>query len=165
MADPVDADFCGPENINLDKPSDGDSFVVGVNHYDFDGTGGLPGPTSRAHVNLYCNGERVTSIGYNPTTGLVFPVLDTPGGDRSGDFWTVGTIQAHVNGSGELASCDVLTAPSRVADLNRDGPAGASGGSPVCVDHGYSKKLFVENASQGASVGSVPAQASQWCKH
>ena len=165
MADPAGDTFCGPENINLDNPHDGDSFVVGVNHYGSDVFAGANSPTSRAHVNLYCNGERVTSIGYNPTTGSEFPVLNTPGADRSGDFWTVGTIKAHVSASGQLTGCDVATAPSRKADVTRDGPAGSSGGNPVCVDHGYSNKRFVENASQGAPVGSVPTQASQWCKH
>jgi hypothetical protein len=160
VSDPTDGSFCGPENINLDKPNNGDKFVVGVNHYGSTGS-----PASRTHVNLYCNGERVISVGYNPATNATFPLLDTPGGDSSGDFWTVGTIKANVNGAGQLTSCDVETAPSRVANPTRDGPAGASGGSPVCVDHTYSSHKFIDNATQGAPVGSAPTAATQWCKH
>lgn len=160
-ADPTGMTFCGPENINLDNPHDGDTFAIGVNHYD----SAAGSPIAHTHVNLYCNGERVISVGYNPATGATFPMLDTPGKDSSGDFWTVGTIKAHVNGSGQLTGCDVQTAPSRHADPARDGPAGASGGSPNCVDHTYTSHDFIDLPAQGGTIGGVPTASSQWCKH
>ncbi|GMU61998.1 MAG: hypothetical protein AMXMBFR34_37610 [Myxococcaceae bacterium] len=158
-ADPTSSDFCGPENINLDRPNNGDRFVVGVNHYgNNSGT-----PNSKPHVNLYCNGERVLSVGYNPATGQTsFPLLTTPGDDRTGDFWTVATIKANVAG-GQLTSCDVATIPSRAADTTRDGPGNP--GAAICVDHGYSTKAFAETTGQGVAAGSQPMQPTQWCKH
>src|SRR5205085_1751031 len=97
------SEFCGPENINLDNPKDNDRFVVGVNHYG--NTSGTA--TTHPHVNLYCNGARVLSIGYNPATGQTsFPVLNKAGMDSTGDFWTAALITAHLDG-GQLASCDV----------------------------------------------------------
>src|SRR5208337_2707418 len=81
--------FCGPENINLDNPNDGDAFAVAVNHYN--NHGGTP--NARVHVNLYCNGERVLSAGYDPVTGQTKnPLLNKPGQDATGDYWEVGTI-------------------------------------------------------------------------
>ncbi len=158
---PTSASFCGPENINIDNPNNNDTFVVGVNHYE------NKGGTSNAkpHVNLYCNGERVLSVGYNPATGQTsFPLLNTGGDDRTGDFWTVATIKANVTG-GNLTSCDIVTIPSRTADPVRDGPATAGTGNGICVDHGYTTKRFIENAGQGGTIGAQPSATSQWCKH
>lgn len=162
ITDPTNTDFCGPENINLDNPNNGDRFVVGVNH--FGNTRGTA--NAKPHVNLYCNGERVLSVGYNPATGQTsFPLLNTAGRATSGDFWTVATIKANVAG-GNITSCDITPIPSRVANPTRDGPANAGGtGNGICVDHTYLNKRFVESALQGAAVGSQPSMANQWCKH
>jgi hypothetical protein len=162
--DPTGMGFCGPENINLDQPNDGDAFVVGVNHYDNTGA-----TEAKPHVNLYCNGERVLSVGYNPATGQTqFPLLNTAGRDTSGDFWTVATIKANVTG-GNLTSCTVTTIPSRVAQPLRDGmPAAGGTGSDICVDHAYQSRRFVDANSasaQGVMAGGQPTTALQWCKH
>jgi hypothetical protein len=150
--------FCGPENINLDNPKDNDTFAVGVNDYG-------SSASTKTHVNLYCNGERVISVGYNPATGSAFPVLNTAGGDTTGDFWTVATIKAHVTNN-QLTGCDVSTVPSRHADPVRDGMAGANGGAPICVDHGYASKNFVDNGTgQVVPSGTIPTTPAQWCKH
>jgi|APLak6261679142_1056127.scaffolds.fasta_scaffold00016_45 hypothetical protein len=159
--DPTSSDFCGPENINLDNPNNNDAFVVGVNMYS--------GANSKPHVNLYCNGERVVSVGYNPATGQTsFPLLTTAGQGTSGDFWTVATIKANVTG-GNLTSCTVTTIPSRVANATRDGPPNmGSTGNDICVDHAYAGKQFVDTGSaagQGLTAGAQPTMASQWCKH
>jgi hypothetical protein len=165
--DPTFGDaFCGPENINLDNPNDGDAFVVAVNHY------GNNSGTANAHphVNLYCNGERVVSVGYNPVTGQTMnPLLNTPGGPTSGDYWIVGTIKAHVTG-GSITSCDVATIPSHHPDTVRDGA-----GNGVCVESetnmstpsfSYMTHNFVENQPlQLDPVGSIPTQPANWCKH
>lgn len=159
ITDPTSTSFCGPENINLDNPMNNDAFVVGVNHY---GTSGAA--TAKPHVNLYCNGERVLSVGYNPATGQnAFPLLNTPGDDATGDFWTVATIRANVMG-GNLTSCTVSTVPSRTADPTRDGPGNP--GNDICVDNGYATKNFVDNGTgQGLTQGALPMTPSQWCKH
>jgi len=59
-----------PENINPDNPHDGDSFRGRRDHYGSDVFAGANSPNSRATVNLYCNGERVTSIGLQPNHRL-----------------------------------------------------------------------------------------------
>jgi hypothetical protein len=163
MADPTNTAFCGPENINIDAPNNGDTFVVGVNHFgNNSGTA-----NAKPHVNLYCNGARVVSVGYNPATGQTsFPLLNTPGQDSTGDFWTVATIKANVTGS-NLTSCDVVTLPSRTANPMRDGPPNMGGtGNDICVDHAYASKNFVDNGTgQGLAQGAQPTTAVQWCKH
>jgi hypothetical protein len=172
--DPTNAaDFCGPENINLDNPHDGDTFVVGVNHY------GNHGGTSAAkpHVNVYCNGQRVLSVGFNPATGQQYPVLDTEGSDSSGDFWTAALVTAHLS-AGQLSSCDVSPVPSHHADPTRDGPAASSGaGNSMCVDstqnqtpapntYSYQSHVWVEpSPAQGGTHGAIPTSPAQWCKH
>jgi hypothetical protein len=159
-ADPVAGGFCGPENTNIDNPKNGDAFVVGVNHYGGSGT-------HKPHVNLYCNGERVLSVGYNPTGGqTMYPVLNTVGADTTGDFWTVATIKANVNGANMLTSCDIATIPSRLSDTTRDGPRGANMGNAICVDHNYSSKKFVDTGTtQGLAPGTQPTLPTNWCKH
>ena len=160
QADPTNTSFCGPENINLDNPVNSDTFVVGVNHFgNNSGTA-----NAKPHVNLYCNGERVVSVGYNPATGqTAFPLLTTQGGDSTGDFWTVATIRANVVG-GNLTSCTVTTVPSRTANATRDGPGAP--GNDICVDHAYATKNFVDNGTgQGLTQGAKPTTAVQWCKH
>ena len=159
--------FCGPENINLDNPHDQDAFVVGVNHYGSSGSS----PNAKTHVNLYCNGQRVLSVGYNPVTGQTgFPLLKVAGGESTGDWWTVGTIKAHVTG-GQVTACDVATVPSHNPDPTRDGP----GGSQICVESqtngsspawNYTNHAFVDHAAlQGIANGAAPTQPAQYCKH
>ena len=163
-------EFCGPENINIDNPKDNDRFVVGVNYYG----GNLP---THPHVNLYCNGLRVLSIGYNPATGqTAFPALLKMGGDSTGDFWTAARITAHLDG-GQLATCDVATLPSHHADPTRDGPSDG-GSNSLCVDstanmtptpnqYNYASHKFVDpgSAQTGVAVGAQPTTPGQWCKH
>jgi hypothetical protein len=163
-ADPNPLDiglFCGPENINLDNPNDGDSFVVGVNFYN--------GTSAHPHVDLYCNGLRAVSVGYNPATGqTTFPKFLTPGQDTMGDWWNVATVTAHVTG-GQLTSCDISTLPSHNPDPTRDGSTN------ICVEsmnnasspsYSYVNDDFVDHtALQGVPNGSIPTAAAQWCKH
>jgi hypothetical protein len=168
-------DFCGPENINLDNPNDNDAFVIGVNHYDTYGV-----PTAKPHVNIYCNGVRVLSAGYNPVTGQTgFPVLSKAGQDATGDFWTAATVKAHVS-AGQLTTCDVATIPSHHADPNRDGPAAQAPPNDttgLCVDstanttpapnqYNYVDHRFIDHAAlQGGTNGGTPATPAGWCKH
>jgi hypothetical protein len=168
--------FCGPENINLDNPADGDAFVVGVNHYDPHG-----GTTNaKPHVNLYCNGARVLSAGYNPLTGQTsYPLLNKPGGEVSGDWWTVATIKAHVT-AGVLTSCDVASVPSHHADPTRDGPSpsappndttglcveSTANATPGVYQYNYVDHRFIDHATlQNGPAGSRPVNIGDWCKH
>jgi hypothetical protein len=173
QADPIGITgglFCGPENINLDNPRNGDKFLIGVNHY-----GGAP--ATKPHVNIYCNGQRVLSVGYNPATGqTMFPVLRQPGGDSTGDFWNVAMVTTNVTG-GNLTSCDVATIPSHHADPTRDGAgASASDGTGICVESrmngstppfSYTSHRFVDtgSAQTGLAQGAQPATAADFCKH
>jgi hypothetical protein len=163
--------YCGPENINLDNPKDGEKFVVGVNYYgpSFGAAGAKP------HVNLYCNGQRVLSVGYNPATGQTqFPQLKVAGDDSTGDLWTAAVITSHLDG-GALSNCDVETVPSHHADPSRDGMGAAAGGNAICVDSktnmsnpafSYTSHRFVDaNSPQGIAAGSKPTTAAQFCKH
>jgi hypothetical protein len=172
VSDPTDvSNFCGPENINLDNPVDGDKFIVGVNHY-----GNHMGTSNaKPHVNLYCNGARVLSIGYNPATQAQWPLLKQPGDDSTGDFWEAAVITSHVSG-GMLSSCDVETVPSHHADQTRDGPAASAGaGNALCVESqtnmsspmfNYTSHQFVDTGSaQGAAAGSQPTTPAGFCKH
>jgi len=156
--------FCSPENINLDDPNDGDAFAVGVNFYN--GTGAHP------HVDLYCDGQRLLSAGYNPATGqTAFPDLRISGSDSSGDFWNVATVTAHVSGS-HVLTCDIGSVPAHHADPTRDG---TNPGSFLCVESttnqstpafSYTTHAYVESGSQqGLPAGSIPGTAAQWCKH
>ncbi len=150
--DPTASDFCGPENINLDNPRDGERFVVGVNY--FGGEREVP-----VHANVYCNGERVVSMGFNPVTGSGFPRLLRAGGDSSGDFWTAAVLTTRVDSTQQLTSCFVETIPSRTADPLRDGS------QAYCVDTGTSRAFVAVDAGQGDTPGSIPTARERWCKH
>jgi hypothetical protein len=172
--------FCSPENINLDNPNDNDTFVVGVNHYDNHPGTSTTNPSAKPHVNVYCNGVRVLSAGYNPVAGQTsFPVLTKPGQDSAGDFWTVATVKAHVTG-GQITACDVATIPAHHADPTRDGtPAQPPPNDTigVCVDstqnatpapnqYNYVDHRFIDHAAlQGGANGGTPANPQGWCKH
>jgi hypothetical protein len=161
ITDPTDLSFCGPENINLDNPKDGDAFVVGVN--DYDGTA-----DAHSHVNIYCNGERVLSAGYNPVTGQSFPVLNHPGQETTGDWWTVATVRTHVTG-GSITSCDIATIPVHHADPTRDGTMcvdSVMNKTPAPNHFNYTNHSFIENSAlQGGTNGGQPASPAGWCKH
>lgn len=151
--------FCGPENINLDNPKAGDAFLVGVHYY-----GGsiaiIP------HVNVYCNGERKLSVGYDPTTIPVtaFPVMkqgfDPPSMSMTpipvtGDFWEV----ARIAWSGDPKSpCVIEPVPSKAPKADKDGTVA------LCVDTNAQNKastttsdlwLFTPGGGAPASVGAA----------
>lgn len=174
IEDPVGSGFCGPENINLDAPRDGERFAVGVVY--FGSSAAQQG--AHPHVNLYCNGERVLSTGYNPVTGQTFfPALRNRGGE-GGDFWTVATVTARVDG-GALVACDIETIPSRFADPTRDGLPLQDAGTDFCVDsqqnqtpapntYALTSTAFVQNKKDGgqiADAGRIPVSREDWCRH
>jgi hypothetical protein len=156
--DGLAAGFCGPENINLDNPANNDQFVVGVNDYDNHGGTGH----AHTHVNIYCNGARVVSVGYDPltaTSASTGPVLETPGQEATGDWWEVATVKWD---TANAQGCDVATVGSTSPDPGRDGTANTA----VCVDSAasgapkpYKNHEFIE------ATGAQPTSAAGFCKH
>ncbi len=158
IVDPNNSTVCGAENINIDDPGDGDQFAVGLRFYGIDGTGTAP---SLSHVDVYCDGVRVLSSGYDPVSGAGFPALLTPGQDTGGDMWKVGLVTTSI-GDGGLVSCTTAPTHSKVADPSRDGPTNA-----YCVDH-VSADAGADAGVSGiflAAGGVQPASADALCFH
>ena len=140
---PATSDFCGSENINVDNPNSGDTFAVGTVLYS--------GTSAKPHINVYCNGQRIVSAGYNPLTGSNFPVLRESGGDN-GDFWKFGLVK--VTGSGANIACDVTTTTSVTPIGNKDGS------TSFCVDKGAANSTTYLSRS-----GGTPSLATDLCFH
>ena len=104
----VGGGYCGPENINVDAPADASTYAVAVKFY-----GGAD--ASKTHVNIYCNGARIFSAGYNPITGNNSPTLLKSGQDTTGDMWKVAQVGATVAG-GNLTCTVCLLYTSDAAD-------------------------------------------------
>ncbi len=119
-----DPKYCGPENINIDNPKADEQFAVGAHYYRSGNTS--TGTTAHPHVNVYCNGERKLSLGYDPTTtpATDYPRLSTGANPTildskmDGDFWNV----ARVKWNGTAADpCLVEPITSTVAKATKDG--------------------------------------------
>jgi len=140
---PASSNFCGSENINVDNPTSGDTFAVGTVLYS--------GASAKPHINVYCNGQRIVSAGYNPLNGSNFPVLRESGGDN-GDFWKFGLVK--VTGSGANIACDVTTTKSVTPIGNKDGS------TSFCVDKGAANSTTYLSRS-----GGTPSVANDLCFH
>jgi hypothetical protein len=145
--------FCGPENINVDAPANGDVFAVGLRFYGRDGSATA---NALSHVNIYCDGARILSAGYDPTTpGAVYPQLITPGQDTTGDMWKVALVTTSVTGG--ALTCNVAPTQSTTPDAQRDGS------TAYCVDNaslqGANSQKYLTNG------GGVPATANSLCYH
>jgi hypothetical protein len=153
VVNPANPTFCGPENINVDNPRDEDRFAVGLRFFGEDGSNPSP---ALSHVNVYCDGVRILSAGYDPTTmGANFPALLQAGGDTTGDMWKVGIVTTHVTGAGLV--CDVVPTQSTMPHAARDGS------DAYCVDNATldganSQKLLM-------TTGQEPATANAMCFH
>ena len=146
-------EFCGPENINLDNPNSGDRFLVGVQCYDcVDSTHSQTHP----HVNVYCNGERMLSAGYDPSQAAPhYPALTESGNDSSGSFWNA----AYIRWNGDPAD------PCRVEGISSVNPNPTMDGTVSnCVEDGPQNNggtdpwLFM-------SGGDLPAGPDDACWH
>ncbi len=158
--------FCGPENINLDNPGNGDQFAVGIRFY----TKNSPAADNPiVHVNLYCDGARVFAGGYDPVAGNNYPQLITAGEDgnpapdagEGGDMWKVALVTTTLSDAGADASglgCQVLPTQSQVPDTTRDGPTTA-----YCVDNATLNGAYSQVTL--TSGGGVPANANALCYH
>ena len=146
--------FCAAENINIDNPKHGDRFVVGAHAYSISGTV-LP------HINIYCNGERRLSLGYDPTTGQDFPKMKVSGADSGGDFWEATVVEALVDGGGVLTDCVVTP-------INSMNPkSGKDGSSDYCVDTDPQNNSSQTGGTNWlfAPGGGYPANADDFCWH
>ncbi len=86
-----------PENINVDNPTDGDTFRVLVNYFS--------GSTAtQPLVNIYCGGQLTATYGAAPNT---VPGFSSSATGSSGLMWRVADIQAMVNAMGETTGCAV----------------------------------------------------------
>ena len=139
VRDPNGAGYCGPENVNIDNPNAGDSFLVGAYAYD---KGTRP---SYPHVNIYCNGERKLSVGYTPGPGPHYPVLA-----QEGDLWTAALVKW--NGS-TSNPCTVSGVGSREPNSAKDGS------TAYCVDR------IADTGWLFRSGGGFVTSASEACWH
>ncbi len=148
VTNPNDRSFCGSENINVDNPSDGSQYAIGVRY--FNGSS-----STKPHVNLYCNGERVLSTGYDPISGNDWPKLLTPGQGTSGDMWKVALVNAHLTGG--VLSCDVAPTGSLAPHPTTDNS------TSYCVDN--TSNDTANSAKLLTPGGGVPATAQKLCFH
>lgn len=90
-----------PENINIDRPRDGETFRVMVHNFT--------GRIARPLVNVYCGGRRVATYGEAPD---IVPRFTGDTNPRVGAMWRVADITTRVDARGETR-CDVagLRAP------------------------------------------------------
>jgi hypothetical protein len=144
--------YCGPENINVDHPLNNDRFAVALRFFTQNTQPPVP---AHAHVNVYCDGERVLSAGYDPVAGNLYPQLATSGGDTGGDMWKVALVTTQVTGAG--LTCTVVPTQSAVPNLALDGS------SAYCVDDAtLNGAVSAELLTQG---GYEPANANTLCFH
>ena len=102
-------------------------------------------------MNVYCNGQRIVSAGYDPIGGQQFPVLRTSGAN-DGDMWKVGLVSV-TNGPGGI-TCTVETTKSQTPNPTTDGSTN------FCVDR------TVTNSTRWLTPsGSRPLDAGVMCFH
>jgi hypothetical protein len=150
----LSVDFCGAENINLDNPKNGEKFAFGVHAYSIGGE-------VKPHLNLYCNGERRLSLGYDPTAGVDFPRLSESVGTQSGgDFWSAAVVEAVVDTGGTLTDCAITPVHSLVPKPAKDGS------TDFCVDtHPQNGVPGDERDWKFESAGGHPATPDGFCWH
>ncbi len=98
QTDATEYDFCSPENINVDNPSQDDVFRVMVNYYSEHSHSGATHPS----VNIFCGGALRASF------GIAGDVALTHGSDygESNDNWMVADLRFYTDECGNL-TCEV----------------------------------------------------------
>jgi hypothetical protein len=114
----------------------------------------------QSHLNIYCNGERRLSLGYDAADDQQFPRAITAGQDQSSDLWQAVVVEALVDQNGTMTDCIITPVHAAVADPALDGS------TDFCVD---------TDPQGGASIGSsewlfqpggaYPAGANGVCWH
>jgi hypothetical protein len=85
-----------PENINLDNPSDGETFRIMIQNFT--------GELARPLVNVYCGGVRVATYGASPDELEGFEGVN--GGDGIGAMWRVADVTTFVDADGTTTGCE-----------------------------------------------------------
>jgi hypothetical protein len=80
-----------PENINVDRPRDGESFRIMVQNFS--------GTLARPLVNVYCAGRRVATLGAAPDEVPAFEAARMGNADV-GAMWRVADVRTTVDGAG-----------------------------------------------------------------
>jgi hypothetical protein len=86
-----------PENINIDRPRENESFRVMVQNFT--------GKVARPMINIYCDGRRVATYGQAPD--VVDRFEGTAGSSGIGAMWRVCDVTTHVDVTGATKRCDV----------------------------------------------------------
>ncbi len=94
------ADVGVPENINIDKPQNGQTFRAMVHDYAQSGIKGDQHPL----VNVYCAGKLMATYGQSPNQLVGF---NKGGGDSKGSMWRVADVTVATDASGNTTSCTV----------------------------------------------------------
>jgi hypothetical protein len=147
-ADPLqqgdnNANFCGPENINVDGQvlKAGEKFAIGVQCYNC--VSGVNGAANAqpAHprVNIYCDGELKLFFGYDPAKPISDPTQEpqlwTEGKTFAGALWDVGVV----TWNGDPANpCDIKSTTSKAANSGAWHQKATGGGNLACVQNGPS---------------------------
>jgi len=139
--------------VNVDSPTANSVYAVGLKYFAGGSGGDVP---SKAHVNVYCNGERVISSGYNPVTNSDFPVLRQSGGDSAGDMWKVAMVRV-TSVTADGITCEVAPVPSLAAHALTDGS------KAYCVDN--SSTDTADSVSLLSPGGYRPLDAAAMCFH
>lgn len=84
-----------PENINVDRPVDGDSFRIMVQNFS--------GGNSHPLVNIYCDGNRLATYGASPDSVSGF--MGTAGYFGLGAMWRVADVLAITDDLGDTVDC------------------------------------------------------------
>lgn len=97
ITNPEDLDFCAPENINVDFPSRGNWFRVGV-HYNSNHN--KPYDVHPV-VKIFCDGALTAELGtkgyYTPETPIAFKSGDGAGLPTGNRFWMVADVGFKAN--------------------------------------------------------------------
>jgi hypothetical protein len=97
-----------PENINVSKPANNDSFRVMVHYYGQGGGASVAPLAEHPIVNIYCGGSLKATYGQAPNTLAGFTTgkawTTTP---AVGQMWRVADVRAAVDATGTTTGCTI----------------------------------------------------------
>jgi hypothetical protein len=96
-----------PENINIDRPRDGETFRVMVHNFT--------GTVARPLVNVYCDGRRVATYGEAPDLVARFAGDTNP---RVGAMWRVADVTTRVRDGATACEVTALHPPGMTRGYN-----------------------------------------------
>ncbi|MBN2725027.1 MAG: hypothetical protein JXR95_13235 [Deltaproteobacteria bacterium] len=92
-----------PENINVDYPTDGQTYRIGVHYYSDDYFN--PSMVTHPVVNIYCDGQRIATYGYPTANEVEFTTAS--GTCSSADLWRVADVLTEVDSATGAVTCTV----------------------------------------------------------